>query len=621
MNIPGLEKSKLERAEEQLYDPKTVPQGVVVHDMHQARAEQLPTSWGDDNPMLVKAQPEKSISFGLKLLLFSLLLLLAVGGYASYRLLASKNAVSSEHIDIVSDMKPYVEGGEQIPLAVSINNRNAIPLEEAKLTIMYEKGIGSSDEQQKVSEKRTIGTISPNELQKQQYSIVLYGEESSSRDVTIKLEYKVPGSNALFTKVVTTTTVLKTPPVGLRIEGPDTLASGQLGTYTVTIRNNTSTSSVPFRLAFDAPINFVKDSTNPEVPKGKDTGWDITTLAPGESKTFEVKGSFTGSVNQASTIRVLAGSSKDGSEVSVIYSSDKKEVTIRSTPIAVAIRTETDRGTSDSLRFGDRATMYVSYNNKSNDTVRNLEIKATVLGDGADYQNIVADEGYYDSEAKTILWSKATDPGLESIAPNQTKEFRLSVPVIVKGSSNPSITVNVEAKGDDQGVGDVQTNIQKRYAIQGSASLNAWTSYRESPFANQGPVPPVANKTTTYTVHVVASAQNTLGGTKVSFILPIYVTWNNVFTEGKKISYVSGTRTVVWDIGQINAGGTEVADIQLAVKPSQSHVGSSPTITSGITLEGQEVDSRSRIRTTLTPLTTELPREVWGGDPARVIAP
>lgn len=619
MNISGLGKSKLERMEGDLNDPKTPQSGVLVHDMHAAKAAQLPTSWGDDNPMLVSAMPEKKVSFGLKLLLLSLVFLLAVGGYAAWRLMSSQNVVSSEYIDIVSDMKPYVEGGEQIPLTVSINNRNTIPLEEAVLTLSYEKGVGSSDEQQKVYDKRTLGTIESNQVQKQQFPVVLYGEEASSRDLIIKLEYKVPGSNALFNKIVTTTAVLKTPPVSVHIDGPETLATGQLGDYTVTVRNNTSSAFVPFRLAFIVPTNFTKDSVTPPTPS-KDIGWDVEALEPGASKTFTVRGSFKGDANQINVIRVLAGSTKGGGDILVTYSSDKKEITLRSTPITVSIRAETDRGPSESLRFGDRASIYVIYENKSNSTIRNLELKATIGGDGALYESISADNGYYDSQNKIITWTKATFPELETVPPNTRKEFRVDVPIVLKGASNPTLSFSIVAVGDDSGVGDVTTSVTKKFSVQGSASLNAWASYKESPFPNTGPVPPVANTATTYTVHAVASAQNTLTNAKVSFILPIYVSWVGTFTNNQKITYTSNTRTVVWDIGQMESGQTQVADIQVSVKPSQSHVGTSPAITSGITLEGQEVDSRARIRTTLSPLTTDLPREVWEVDPSRVIS-
>lgn len=619
MNIPGLGKSKLDRTEGELNNPKAAPSAIPVHDTHSERAASLPTTWGDTSPMLRSAMPDKKISFGAKLFLVSFFFLLLVGGYTAWRFFSAGNTVSSNAIDMVTDMKPYIEGGEQIPVTISINNRNTVSLQEAVLTLSYEKGVGVADEQQKISEKRVIGTIDPNQMQKQSFVIILYGEEASSRDIIAKLEYKVPGSSALFSKVLTTTTVLKTPPVGVHVDGPDILSPGQLGTYTITVRNNISTSSVPFRVSAVLPDSFKKDFIDPP-GTARDTIWDIPMLLPGESKVITIRGSFLGSADQISTIRAIVGSGKGAADIAVIYSSDKKEVALRTTPLTISVKAETDKGTGDVLRFGDRTTVLVVYENKSTSTLRNVEIKASISGDGAVYEGISSDGGFYNSEAKTVLWNKSTLPELATVLPGTKKELRLYIPIITKGTSNPSLRITLDGTADDQGVGDVITSITKNFAIQGSASLNGWTSYRESPFVNEGPVPPVANKATTYTLHLVASAQNTLSGTKVSFILPIYVSWGSQFTPGEKITYTSGTRTVVWDIGQMSPGQVKTADMQVSVKPSQSHVGAAPTITSGITLEGQETESRARIKNTLSPLTTELFQEVWGGDAGRVVA-
>lgn len=620
MNIPGLGKSKLERTESELNNPKAAPASIPIHDPHSERAQALPTSWGDDSPMLTRAATpvERKVSLGAKLFFLSLIVLLVAGGYTAWRFFSSQNTVSSEAIDMVTDMKPYVEGGEQVPMTVTINNRNTVALQDATLTLSYEKGVGVSDEQQKVSEKRMLGTVPPNQMQKQSFVVVLYGEEASSRDIIIKLEYKVPGSSALFSKILTTTSVLKTPPVSVHMDGPDTLSPGQLGTYTITVKNNTSTSSVPFRISLLLPDSFKVDSINPQGTT-KNTIWDVQALGPGETVSITLRGSFSGNATQESTVRAIVGSAKGATEIAVVYSSDKKDVTLRTAPLGLSIRAETDRGSGDVLRFGDRATVFITYTNQGTSSIRNVEIKASIQGEGAMYDQINSDGGYYDSQSKTMLWNKSTLPELGNVAPGTSKELRMYIPVVTKGSNNPNISITADGTADDQGVGDVIASVGKSFAIQGSASLNGWTSYRESPFVNQGPVPPVANTATTYTIHLAVSAQNTLSSTKVSFILPIYVTWGNQVTSGENVTYNGSSRTVVWDIGQMSPGQAKSVDIQVSVKPSQSHVGTAPTITSGITLDGQETESRARIRNTISPLTTELPEEKWGGDPGLVV--
>jgi hypothetical protein len=84
------------------------------------------------------------------------------------------------------------------------------------------------------------------------------------------------------------------------------------------------------------------------------------------------------------------------------------------------------------------------------------------------------------------------------------------------------------------------------------------------------------------------------------------ITEKNVFTSNANITYNANTRTVTWNIGTLQGGKTVAADIQVSVRPSLSHVGTSPSITSGITLDAEELDSKARIKNTLNPLTTAL---------------
>jgi hypothetical protein len=96
------------------------------------------------------------------------------------------------------------------------------------------------------------------------------------------------------------------------------------------------------------------------------------------------------------------------------------------------------------------------------------------------------------------------------------------------------------------------------------------------------------------------------------------VTWRNV-TDIQNVSYDTKTRTVTWNIGHLDQGKSVSANIGLSVKPSQSHVGQSPSITSGIVLNADEEVSRAHLRTTLSPLTTSVKGELWPENPALVV--
>jgi hypothetical protein len=161
--------------------------------------------------------------------------------------------------------------------------------------------------------------------------------------------------------------------------------------------------------------------------------------------------------------------------------------------------------------------------------------------------------------------------------------------------------------------------VSKSWVVQGSGNLQAATYYNNSPFKNSGPIPPQPNMETTYNTHFVVSAQNTLVGTKVSFILPVYVTWLNTTSDNKNISYDAKTRTVTWVIDRLESGKTVSSDIKLSVRPSQSPVNRTPPMTSGIVLDTDEEVSKAHIHATVSALTTAIYGENWASNPSRVV--
>jgi hypothetical protein len=48
-------------------------------------------------------------------------------------------------------------------------------------------GVGEAEEQQKITEKRELGDIPTNQLKKENFDVVVYGEESTTRDLVAKL--------------------------------------------------------------------------------------------------------------------------------------------------------------------------------------------------------------------------------------------------------------------------------------------------------------------------------------------------------------------------------------------------------------------------------------------------
>ncbi len=621
MNIPKKEEeSALDSIEHELYNPKAKIQGTEIHRIRGDRELSLPTSWGnDDSPILSKTQDDKKISFGAKLLLLSVLLLFVALAFTAWRVVSLRNVVSSTNIDMLADITPFIEGGEATPLILTVRNRNLSTLENVKVTLLYKQGSSSLDEQEKIQEKREIGNILPNEYKKQDFSLILYGAEAESRDVTLKLEYKVPGSNALFNKVVTTPVILKTPPISVTVEGPESLSIDQNGVYKFVVRNNSATTSLPSFLQVTLPNTFTLMESS-EKPITRTTSWNIPSLSPGEAKTITVTGSLTGREGEIATVQAKVGREGDSPRtLGIVYASQTRDTKLRASPLSLVMRLSSDKGGEEALRYNDRARFDIEYKNMGTQVLEDVSLVLYLEGEAPIYKDINPTSGYYDSIAKTITWDKATFPDLAVLSPNSQGYVQVFIPIVDKGNNTPKLTARLVASGSSKSTDDVVATLSKTWAVQGSATLTASTKYKNSSLTNIGPIPPRANVETTYSVSLKVSAQNALSTAKVSFTLPVYATWRNTTTDMSRFTYDTKTRTVTWNIGAMKEGEVANGEVSLTIKPSQSHVNQSPVITSGIVLEADESDSRARIKTTFSPLSTKIVGEDWSFEPSLVL--
>ncbi|HCC06222.1 TPA: hypothetical protein DEP94_02610 [Candidatus Nomurabacteria bacterium] len=612
---------QIDDLEHKLYDPKQVNGEDSLHHVHNHKEVDLPTDWGENTPIITPVEEkETSFSFGTKVLFTALIFLFVVLSFTAWRVLSSRNVVSLDNIDITLDSKPYVDGGETTPFSVSVFNRNTSSLQEAVIIISYEKGIGVLDEQQKVYEKRVLGTILPNSLKKEDLNITLYGAADEVRVISVKLEYKVAGANAVFNKPATTQVVLKTPPLSVHIDGQTSLVQGQNSTFNVFVSNNTSIEIKDSLVVLSIPTTFTLNKTEPK-PNTKGMMWSIPSILPGATSTITISGSFAGMPGEVDTIKASVGAASTAvNQMGVVYSQEAHSISITSPLLSLGSRLETDRGGAESLRYGDKAIVTIFYENKNDKALRDVLVVANIGGTAPIISGISSDGGYYDSINKTVTFNPVTNRELSSVAPGAKGEFKIYIPVVSKGNNSPKLTLVINGTATSVSKDDTATQISKVWNVEGSANLNAFTSYKNSTFTNTGPIPPKANVNTTYGAHLIVSAQNSLVNSRVSFILPAYVTFTGVYATGTNVTYDNRTRTVVWDIGNISAGGVVSNDIQISVKPSQSHVGQTPPITSSVTLEADEADSKARIRNISNALTTELLREQGSVDISHVVA-
>src|SRR3990167_1483442 len=119
-------------------------------------------------------------------------------GYASYMFFAKGNTVSNDNIDISVLSNAFTAGGEEYPLLLEIANKNNSPLDLVDLVVEYPKSSQASLSQDNERLRISLGTIPAGGVKNENMKLVLFGEQGSTRQIKISLEYRVEGSNAIF---------------------------------------------------------------------------------------------------------------------------------------------------------------------------------------------------------------------------------------------------------------------------------------------------------------------------------------------------------------------------------------------------------------------------------------
>ena len=147
--------------------------------------------------------------------------------------------------------------------------------------------------------------------------------------------------------------------------------------------------------------------------------------------------------------------------------------------------------------------------------------------------------------------------------------------------------------------------------------LAAKALYYSGPFENTGPIPPKAEKETTYTVvWSLSNTSNNVSKAQVKATLPPWVRFVGAVSPlNENVLYNITTKEITWNVGSIPRGtsitqtGREVS-FQIAFIPSLSQVDTTPTVINDAVLTGHDDFANVEVRVNKASLNTRI-----SGDP------
>jgi len=634
-------KSSIESMRERLYRRKFTQDKKNVRGEFYSRRPEVSTGWENKEEGITEDLMETSkMTFFQKLFIGSLIFFVAAVGIAAFLFFGGSNIVSSENVDIDVLGPVSVDGGEELSLQIVVKNNNSTALEYTDLLIEYPIGANDPDDISKELSRyrKSLGVIKSGETVNEIIRSVLFGEENEEKDIVVKLEYRVSGSNAVFVKEILYTINISSSPVSVSMDLLKEVNANQDMEIKINVASNSEETIKNVLLRLEYPFGFEPTSATPETTYSNNI-WELGDIPAGEKISIRIIGTMKAQDNEVKIFGALLGRQDDNKErdIATVYSSSFEEVNVKKPFIGVVLALD---GVSSDEYVVDSTEIVrgsLSWTNNLSTQITDAVIEARIEGDVLNKFSVDVDRGVYNSSNNTIVWNKNTLPELASIEPGKTGRmtFTFSAKSLIGSETShlrePEINISISARGKRASESGAQEEINEfisqRVLVNTKLSLNSRAVYYSGPFGNSGPIPPKAENQTTYTViWSVSNSSNSLSDVEVSGVLPPSVSWlSTVAPSSESITFNGGTGEVVWRIGDVDAGigtvsGVRQVAFQIGLVPSVSHIGKIPELVTNIVIRGDDDFTGEGVSESKNPLTTNLTTDsVFNPENAQVV--
>ncbi|HBD25176.1 MAG: hypothetical protein A2566_01920 [Candidatus Zambryskibacteria bacterium RIFOXYD1_FULL_40_13] len=612
------EKSSIERLKRTLYSRN---ENVVPKEKRTPVPERkidISTDWGTTPSFDIPKEnmTKHNNSFFNKFFIGSMIFFVVALAVAVFIFFGGLNMISSNNLDIKIVAPGSVSSGEELVVGLSILNSNRTDLEETTLFITYpDASLSVGEEEPLTREKVDLGVIPSGGSKDHIVRLTMSGEKDAIKSFNFRIEYRVKGSNATFSKEKKYDVIISSSPIILNVSYPKEINSGQTVAMVVDIVSNSSVVMKNTLVKVEYPYGFTfKDSSTK--PIRDNTIWNIGDLKDGDKKSLTITGTLIGQNLEDRSFKVSVGTQKSSidEDFDIALASNIVTVGIRKSFFDLTV-------TSESVSvIGRSIPVTIKWENILPDKILNTNITAVLSGNILDRNSVrVNNGGFYRSVDDTIVWDKNSTENLASISPGDYNSVSFSLSSLfdinrVRSIKNPNIVINIKSTGDRTGTESGVISSEEEIVIKFPSAV-AFTakSYRSiGPFGNSGPIPPKADKESTYTITwVLTNANNDLKDTLVTAVLPAGVEWKKeVSPSSERFTWSEETRVLTWNVGNIASGAgftnsPKEISFKVGVTPSVSQIGSVLDLLTRINMTATDTYTNTQLTAGALSVTTQ----------------
>jgi hypothetical protein len=601
---------------------------------HELRDREITVNpnWDESEFQVTEEEPEKKEqTLPFKILIGSIIFFIIALVVVAYNFWGGGNLVSGNNIEVNVKAPISVSGGEILSYELEIKNNNNVTLSGVDMGITFPAGSREVKDTSIVAKRfqNYLGDILPGKSIKKNLDVVLFGGENEKKDIIINLEYKIAGSNSSFNKTKIFSVLINSAPVSVVVTGPKEVNTNQTIQYSIEVTSNSPTVLKDILLKIEYPFGFIFNNSSPQTFL-KNNLWLLGDLESGDKRVITFSGILNGQEGEERGFNFSVGSQAktDDSLIDVPFLSSFSSVTIRRPFVSADISFNGSDVTEYIANSGEKIETLIKWQNNLPYQVSDVSIIVKISGNSIDKSSIQAEGGFYRSIDNTIIFNKTTNRDLALLEPGQIGESKFSFSsfrigsVTGSGLTNPTIILDVLVNGKrvDYEVGkeNVLFSDSRKIKITSDPQLFAKAEYYVGPFQNSGPMPPQAEKETTYTITwTVTNPLNSISGARVTATLPPYIKWlNRVSPDKEKISYDESTGLLVWNVGNVSSGSgvfspAREVSFQISLLPSVSQINSSPSLISESVLNAKDNFTLTNVSDAFSDLDTRLSNDPY----------
>lgn len=542
------------------------------------------------------------------------------------------NGASASNIGISISGPTQISSGNKTELQIAITNRNTASLELTQLIVSYPNGTRSPADYTTAQPQwiQSLGTIHPGETRRGVAYAVLNGPQGSASSIKVELQYRLNGSNAVFTATNEYAFTYGSAPLSIVVDGNTQTVSGQPIELTATVSSNATTPLKSALMQVRFPFGFKLTGSHPALDANSVV--KLGDMDQGSKKQIIIDGVLSGAQDDSRVFTFTAGTyaSATSTTLDVPLTTNMYTVGIARPFLGLALAVADSAQASKStvvLQPGQKVTATITYTNNLPTAINNATIIAQFTGYQIDGSTVTTSDGFYRSNDNTIIWNKSTAPALGTLVPGASGilTFTFTAPSNedLKGKPSPNMTIALSGSGtrvSDMGVIEtLQSTAEKKFTLSSNVVLATNGLYYSSPYGSTGPMPPKVGIETTYAIVLtLLNTTNPIKEAKVTGIMPVYVrSTGKTSPSYEKIHFNQSNGTVSWDVGDIAAGvgqGTQPrqAAFEVGFTPSLSQLGQKPLLLKDIvftgidSITGQQIYISSTSTTDVTDVSIDL---------------